>query len=189
MSERSFKMKTLAYASVLLLFAVCFSSPAGAQKKSEEKSQADSARAVLEYLQEGSAFFLKREFQKAIKPYQKALDLEKKQPTLEKNFWRVLVDNLGMSYGITGDLKRAKETFEYGLSEDPDYPMFHYNMACTYGEMNDEDQAIAYLKSAFKNRDKMIEGEEMPDPATDDSFARFMNDEKFLKALKEIKRQ
>jgi len=35
----------------------------------------------------------------------------------------------------------------------------------------------------------MIEGEEMPDPAQDDSFARFMKDEKFLKALKEIKQQ
>lgn len=67
--------------------------------------------------------------------------------------------------------------------------MFHYNMACTYAEMNDEDQAIVYLKSAFENRDNMIEGEEMPDPATDDSFARFMKDEKFLKTLKEIKRR
>lgn len=64
--------------------------------------------------------------------------------------------------------------------------MFHYNMACTYAEMNDEEQAIAYLKSAFKNRENMIKGEQMPDPASDDSFARFMKDEKFLNVLKEI---
>jgi tetratricopeptide (TPR) repeat protein len=94
-----------------------------------------------------------------------------------------------MSYGITGNLKKAKATFEYGLSKDPDYPMFHYNMACTYAEMNDEDQAIVYLRSAFKNKENMIVGEAMPDPASDNSFARFMKNEKFLKALKEIKQQ
>lgn len=32
----------------------------------------------------------------------------------------------------------------------------------------------------------MIGGERMPDPRTDDSFKRFMKDEKFLAALKEI---
>jgi Tfp pilus assembly protein PilF len=91
-----------------------------------------------------------------------------------------------MSYGISGDLKKAKETFEYGLSKDPDYPMFHYNMACTFAEMNDEDNAIAFLKSAFKNKENMIAGEVMPDPSNDSSFTRFMKDEKFLNALKEI---
>jgi len=32
----------------------------------------------------------------------------------------------------------------------------------------------------------MIPGEKMPDPATDSSFERFMKNDKFLKALKEI---
>jgi tetratricopeptide (TPR) repeat protein len=182
-------MKTLAYGLALLMWVACLSSPGLTQNKSAENSKAASAKPALEYLEEGSALFMKRDYQKAIKPYQKALDLEKQEPTLDKTLWRVLVDNLGMSYGITEDLKKAKETFEYGLSKDPTYPMFHYNMACTYAEMNDEDQAITYLKSAFKNKNNMIEGEEMPDPAQDDSFARFMKDEKFLKALKEIKEQ
>lgn len=182
-------MKTLAYGLALLISAACLNSYALAQDKSKEDSKAAAAVKTLEYVKEGSVFYLKREFKKAIKPYQKALDLEKQQPTLDKTFWRVLVDNLGISYGITGDLKKAKETFEYGLSKDPDYPMFHYNMACTFAEMNDEDQAISYLKTAFKNKDKMIEGEEMPNPETDDSFQRFMKDEKFLNALKEIKQQ
>lgn len=182
-------MKTLAYGLALLISAACFSSSVVAQDKAAENSKAETAEATLEYLREGSVFYLKDDYKKAIKPYQKALDLEKQTPTLDNTLWRVLVDNLGMSYGITGDLTNAKETFEYGLSKDPDYPMFHYNMACTYAEMNDEDQAITYLKTAFKNKDNMIEGEEMPDPATDDSFTRFMKDEKFLKALKEIKQQ
>lgn len=182
-------MKTFTYLLLLLMFMICFSSCTSAQKNPEEKSKPTPTKTALEYLKEGSVFYSKGDYKKAIEPYQKALDMEKKQPTLEKNLWRVLIDNLGMSYGITGDLEKAKETLEYGLSKEPDYPMFHYLMACTYAEMNDEDKTIEYLKSAFKHKENVIKGEEMPDPAKDDSFQRFMKSEKFLNALKEIKKQ
>ncbi len=182
-------MKNLSYTLVIFMFAICLSSGAAAQNKSEKKSKDDSAKIVRKLVGEGSALFLKGDYESAIKPYQKALNSEDKNPTLEKPIWRVLVDNLGMAYGISGDLKKAKTTFEYGLSKDPDYAMFHYNMACTYAEMNDEDNAIAYLKSAFKNKENMIAGEVIPDPSSDSSFERFMKDKKFLNALKEINRQ
>ena len=139
-------------------------------------------------LEQGSRFFLQGDFKQAIAPYQKALDREKANRTLGESLWRVMVDNLGMAYGISGDLKKAKETFEYGLSKDPKYPMFHDNMACTYAEMNDVDQTIIYLKKAFENKDSMIKGEKFPDPWTDDSFQRFMNNDKFVTALKEMSR-
>lgn len=144
--------------------------------------------AVMEYMKEGSAFFLKNDFKSAIGPYSRALELEKKQSSLPKTLWYVLVDNLGMSYGITGDLKEAKETFEYGLSKDDKYPLFYYNLACTYAEMNDLDNTIIQLKRAFEYRQHILPGESMPDPATDDSFQRFMNNQRFLAALKELKK-
>jgi tetratricopeptide (TPR) repeat protein len=147
-----------------------------------------SSPALMEQLGEGSRYFMQGDFKKAIAPYREALELEKKSPQLDKNLWRVLIDNLGMSYGITGDLKSARETFEYGLSKDPTYPMFHYNMACTYAEMDDLDNAIASLKKAFAYKQNMIPGEEMPDPSNDDSFKRFSKNEKFRAALKEIGR-
>lgn len=146
----------------------------------------DQGKSVMEYVQEGSAYYLQHEFKKAIPPYQKALELEQEHPTLDKTIWQVLVDNLGMAYGISGDLKRAKETFAYGISKDPDYPLFYYNMACTYGELKDLDKAIEYLKLAFQRKKNLIRGEHMPSPATDSSFERFMNNEKFLNALREL---
>lgn len=149
--------------------------------------QNDNPKAVMDLMQEGSYYYQKHDFESAIPPYQKALDLEKEKRTLDKTLWKVLVDNLGMAYGITGDLDKAKDTFEYGISKDPDYPLFYYNMACTYGEKKDMDKAIEYLKLAFERRDNMIPGEKMPDPATDSSFERFMSNEKFLAALKELK--
>lgn len=146
----------------------------------------DANPQTLELMGQGSALFLQGDFKAAIIPYQKALNLEKAKPTLDKTMWRVLVDQLGMAYGISGDLKKAKETFDYGLEKDPKYPMFHYNMACTYGEMNDPDKAIVYLRQAFEYKANMIKGEKLPNPFTDSSFQKFMNNDKFVSALTEI---
>jgi len=177
-------MKHLLVFALLLFWVGSF----GLIRATAVVTSAQGGKTAMEYLEEGSALFLKQEYKKAIAPYQKALDLEKAHPTIEKTLWKVLVDNLGMSYGITGDLKKAKEIFEYGISKDSGYPMFYYNMACTYGEMKDMDKAIEYLKLAFARKENMIEGEQMPDPATDSSFERFMKNQKFLDALKEISR-
>ncbi len=152
-------------------------------------NRSDEGKTALNYAVQGSDFYKKKDYPNAVKLYRQSLDAEERHPMLGKTMWRVVVDNMGMAYGISGDLDKAKKTFAYGLSKDPDYAMFHYNMACSYAEMNDEDQAIGYLKSAFRNRENMIEGEKMPNPATDSSFSRFMKDEKFLKALDKIKKQ
>jgi tetratricopeptide (TPR) repeat protein len=120
--------------------------PAIGQDASDLKAGDPETRNLME---QGSRFFLEHDFNRAIPPYQKALDREKANRTLSESLWRVLVDNLGMAYGISGDLRKARQTFEYGLFKDPKYPMFHYNMACTYAEMNDVDKTITYLKQAF----------------------------------------
>lgn len=131
----------------------------------------------------GSAFFLRRDYGNAAIYYQQALDSEKQRPQLPHNLWRVLIDNLAMAYGIPGDLKRAQETLEYGLSKDPKYPNFYYTMACVYAEMNDLDRTLSNLKTAFQYGGNLIPGEHMPDPRTDDSFQRFKNDDRFKKLI------
>src|SRR5260221_7159727 len=64
------------------------------------------------YLAEGSQLYLERNYSAASERYQKALDLEKQDRTLGKSFFRLLVDNLGMSYGLTEELSNARETSE-----------------------------------------------------------------------------
>lgn len=141
----------------------------------------------MEYLQEGSVYYLNRDYKGAITPYQKALDLEKKERKLERKFWIVLVDNLGMAYGITGDIKSSFAVFDYGISVEPTYPLFYYNMACGYGELGDEDNAIKWLRPAFKHKANMLPGTRFPNPETDSSFAQFRDSEKFKKAIAEMK--
>jgi YD repeat-containing protein len=145
-----------------------------------------SSSSSLDLFRSGSKFYIQNKFAEAIGPYQQALDLEKENPKLDKIPWRVLVDNLGMAYGITGDLKRAKETFEYGLSKDPSYSMFHYNLACTYAEMGNLESTMISLKKAYTYRANHNPGESIPDPRTDSSFQRFMKNDKFLKFLDSV---
>lgn len=190
-------MKNTFYIFFIAISLFCLScggaQPANTQTNSQNNNQSNTqpsaTKSSFDYAQEGSAFFLKGNYQKAIEPYQKAVDLEKEQAKLDKNLWRAVTDNLAMSYGITGNLPKAKETLEYGMSKDPDYPMFYYIMANVYGEANDEDNAIVYLKRAYERKGNMIAGETFPDPMTDDSFQRFVKSEKFVKAVNELKQK
>lgn len=129
--------------------------------------------------QQGSRYFLAHQYRQAIAPYQKAFEIEKSTPTLEKNLWRVLVDNLGMAYGISGDLTNARETLSYGVSKDPDYPLFYYNLACVTAEKGDRPDTENYLKLAFERRDNVIPGETFPDARVDDSFQKLLLQKEF----------
>lgn len=135
----------------------------------------------LQYFADGSRSYSAGDLKNSIGPYEKALDLEKRQRNLSQSYWRVLVDNLGMAYGITGDLERAEATFDYGLSQDPDYPMFYYNLGCVAAERGDMNKAMDFLAKAFARKANSIPGEEMPDPRKDDSFQRFMSNDQFRK--------
>jgi len=133
----------------------------------------------MQLFQEGSRYYVAHQYREAITAYQKALDIEKSMPTLEKNYWRVLVDNLSIAYGITGNLASAKSTLSYGLSKDPDYPLFYYNLACIAAEKGDAHDTEKLLKSAFDRRNNMIQGETFPDARSDDSFQKLLLQNEF----------
>jgi Tetratricopeptide repeat len=136
-------------------------------------------RSSAELMEQASRLYLQHDYRGAIGPYAEALELEKGNPKLERSLWYVLVDNLGMSYGITGDLQKAKETFDYGVTKDPMYPLFYYNLACTYAELGDATEAGNYLKKAFDYKGNVLPGEAMPDPRKDDSFKKLMKNKEF----------
>ena len=143
-------------------------------------------RSSMELAAEGSRLYIQHDYKGAIGPYSQALELEKVSPKLERTMWYVLVDNLGMSYGITGDLQKAKETFDYGVSKDPTYPIFYYNLACTYAEMGDAPEAGNYLKKAFEYKANLLPGENMPDPRKDDSFKKLKKNKEFQELVETL---
>jgi tetratricopeptide (TPR) repeat protein len=140
-----------------------------------------------ELLNMGNALSQQNEYGRAIAPYQKAFELEKAEPQLDRILWRSLIDNLGTAYGMTGHLKEAKAIFEQGIQADPTYPMFHYNLACTFAEMNDLDHAMQSLTTAFRHRKNQNPGEvKMPDPRQNLSFQRFMKNDIFRNLVNDL---
>ncbi|HVZ42042.1 MAG TPA: hypothetical protein VHI13_22375 [Candidatus Kapabacteria bacterium] len=136
--------------------------------------------------QRGSAAYLQQDYSGAVPWYSEALAMEKKEHTLSDEYWHVLVDNLGMAQALTGNLEAARTTFSYGVSRDSTYPMFHYNLACTHAELGDMATCIANLRQAFHYRNNMLNGERLPDPRDDSSFKRYLSNDTFMKALKEM---
>lgn len=139
---------------------------------------AAAAAGSLDHFRAGSAPYLQGQYVQAIPHYEQALALEQSHPTLDKSLWRLLVHNLGMAYRMTGDLPQARHIFEYGVSQDPANPLFHYNLARIYAGLNDRDHAMQSLHAAFRNRHPNG-NESLPDPRQDVSFRRFMLDPSF----------
>jgi len=134
----------------------------------------------MQLLSRGNALYQQSKYAEAIPLLQEAFELEKAEPQLDRTLWRGLIDSLGIAYGMTGHLKKAKATFEQGIQADPTYPMFHYNLACTFAEMNDLDHAMQSLTTAFRHRKNQNPGDKgMPDPRQNSSFHRFMKNETF----------
>lgn len=154
---------------------------------SVNSNNAPAAETSMDYVRQGTAAYVVHDFARAIPPYQKALDLEKKDRKLDRKVWLVLVDNLAMAYGLTDDIKSSFSVLEYGISKEPTYPMFYYHMACGYGENGDEDNAVKYLRLASRYKAYMIPGEAYPDPSTDNSFRKFSGSDKFSKELAALK--
>jgi tetratricopeptide (TPR) repeat protein len=159
--------------------------PAGVHAKVIGERKEQSSVDDVELLKAADTAYQRHNFQKAIEFYEKIIEFEKTQPKLDKNTWRVAVDNLGMSYIEIGENDKAKQILEYGLSKDDTYPLFYYNLARVYAEMDDLDASLANLKKAFAYRNNLTPKEHLPNPATDVSFARFMRNERFLKAVEE----
>lgn len=143
---------------------------------------------AMEHFIDGSFYYTIGNYNLASYVYQKALILEKDQQSLEKKYFYVLIDNLGMAYGISGNLDKAIETLNYGLTIDSQFPMFYYNLACAYAEKDDIDNTIKYLSEAYKYKDNMLQGEEFPNPKKDDSFKKYLKVDKFKDALKNMKK-
>ncbi|HEY9126718.1 MAG TPA: tetratricopeptide repeat protein [Acidobacteriaceae bacterium] len=99
---------------------------------------------------------------------------------------RIATDQTGMSYGISGDYKKARAIFEQGIKADPDYPMYYYNLACADAGENKLNDAQKHLEQAFSRKANAIEGEKVPDPTKDDSFLPYQSNKEFWQAIEKL---
>jgi tetratricopeptide (TPR) repeat protein len=99
---------------------------------------------------------------------------------------RILIDQAGMAYGMSGEIAKARGLFEKAIMDDPDYPLFYYNLACADAEEKKLADARLHLQPAFDRKSNVISGETMPDPTKDDSFLPFHDDMDFWGFLQRL---
>jgi tetratricopeptide (TPR) repeat protein len=124
--------------------------------------------------------FERHDYRTAAPLFEKALS-EAPKDASGATMRRVLTDQAGMSYGISGNIGKAREIFQAAITSDPDYPMYYYNLACADAEEHKLSDARAHLQQAFDRKQNMISGETIPDPSRDDSFLPYKNDKEFWK--------
>jgi tetratricopeptide (TPR) repeat protein len=134
----------------------------------------------------GHSLYYQERYKEAIPEYERAAQINERTHELGSTEERILVDNLGMAYGLSGQLNRAKEYFQAAIEKDPEYPLYYYNLACAYAELGSLDQALRNLRLAFERKDGFLEGESFPNPREDDSFARFLGNIEFEGAMVEL---
>jgi hypothetical protein len=105
----------------------------------------------------------------------------------ERTARQVIIDQAGMSYGMSGDAAKARSLFEKAIIEDPDYPLYYYNLACADAEEKNLSGARAHLQQAYDRKANMIQGEAMPDPTKDDSFLPYRNNKEFWAFLEGLR--
>jgi tetratricopeptide (TPR) repeat protein len=111
--------------------------------------------------------------------YEKALANLNEDPGSTKTMKRVITDQAGMSYGMSGNIAKARAIFEKAVATDPDYPLYYYNLACADAEEKKLAGAKKHLQDAFDRKANIIPGESMPDPTQDDSFLPYRNNKEF----------
>jgi len=99
---------------------------------------------------------------------------------------RVITDQAGTAYGISGDIPKARSIFESAIAKDPDYPMYYYNLACADAEEKKLEDAKVHLQKAFALKENMLPGETIPDPSKDDSFLPYRHDRDFWNFIESL---
>jgi predicted Zn-dependent protease len=134
----------------------------------------------------GHSLFRQQKYSEAIEPYEKARELERNGQALGGEGHRILVDQLVMAYGISGNLKKAHDLLDEAIQQDPEYPLNYYNRACAFAEEGDKDKMLANLALAFEHKDHVLKGEQIPDPRSDSSFQKYLSDPDFVSLMKKL---
>ncbi len=112
---------------------------------------------VAHFVEQGVAYTEKKEYEKAILAYTKALEYPKNSMTY------FLLLNRGAAYIQVQNYDSARKDFEQAIGLDPTDPAAHYRLAVFYWEILQWDKVIAPLTTAmrlgFHERYEMNEGE------------------------------
>jgi hypothetical protein len=146
----------------------------------------DYTPSAQDYFTLGTIFYsVTKSYESAAVYYQRALDTL--PPNVPLKIKRVLIDQLAMSYGISGQIKQSRAINEAAIKADPDYPLYYYNLACADAEQHKAADAKLHLQQAFERRANTLPNEHLPDPTQDDSIMKLKKDKEFWAFVQTLK--
>jgi tetratricopeptide (TPR) repeat protein len=119
--------------------------------------------------------------------FEELLTKLKTEPDQGLDLIRMVTDQAGMSYGISGNTAKARSIFEQAIASDPDYPMYYYNLACADAQEHKLADARKHLEQAFDRKANVIHGESLPDPTQDDSFTPYRDHKQFWSFVESLR--
>jgi len=120
--------------------------------------------------------------------YERALTLLPANPPTEK--WRrVATDQAAMSYGMSGNIEKARSILNRAIAADPTYPLNYYNLACADAEQGDAIHARIHLQQAFDRKANTLPGESLPYPAEDDSIQKLKGNKEFWAFVESLQKK
>jgi tetratricopeptide (TPR) repeat protein len=139
-----------------------------------------------DYFTLGNIFYSStKSYESAALYYQRALDTLPANTELKSR--RLLIDQLAMAYGISGQIKQSWAVNQAAIQTDPDYPLYYYNLACIDAELGHAADAKLHLQQAFDRKANTIPGEHLPDPTKDDSILKLKKDKDFWTFVQTLK--
>ena len=141
---------------------------------------------ILAQIYLGQSLYMQKKYAESVAPFEKARELEASGMKLNSNQHRILIDQLAIAYGISGNLKKVHALLDEAIRQDPDYPLNYYNLACALAGEGDKPKMLANLSLAFQRRDNVLKGESLPDPRSDESFQGYVHDADFVKLMKQL---
>lgn len=159
--------------------------PLKAEKHLKEAIAADPAWTKPQ-IQLGDLYSALHRWEDAATTYAKLRDLDAQHNKLSDDDRHRVLDGLGIAQAQAGHYDQAIQTYNKALKSDPEYPLYEYNLSCTYAEKGDLDAALTHLKRAWELKANMPQGMKFPDPRKDNSFRRYWSDQRFLDAVENM---
>jgi tetratricopeptide (TPR) repeat protein len=122
------------------------------------------------YMSFGDNFYEKGKYINAISNYEAALQYNMIYSNLPSSDIARIKNRLSMSFVYMDNLSVAKKMLEGYSSENPDLPMYYYNLARVCSKQGDYEGTVKYLKKARAHKNKIIADKKLPDIKKDVFF-------------------
>jgi tetratricopeptide (TPR) repeat protein len=140
----------------------------------------------IEHFIDACSYFAASNYLIASRIYQKALFQDQKDHLLSQEQFYILLSNLGLSYGMTGQTQKGIDLLNRGIAYDRFFPMFYYNLAVVYAQVDNLVETIYYLSQAYMNKKSMPAEEEFPDPRKDILLKKYWKNDRFKEFVRSV---